>query len=253
MRISFSGLESPIAIMDKGITILQIKNNSLFARICQSLLSLKGEDAVEQYSVWDKEGREIAPAKAFIIVSNPFDLPWKHKDLMGSLYERFEHELLLDEELRQEIQDMSVSLESSVQKIGFQLNADYRFALKWNISNYLKAFSYGVEISDSTSLFDNLISFIDFGADMSIDKVILFINLKTFLTKNELMMLQERLIFHGISAFLLENYDSPFYLDCEKKYIVDQDFVEYVFENKSECTSSTQGGICSIGFGAVTF
>lgn len=253
MRLSFVGLESPIDIMDKGITVLQIKNNSLFARICQSLLSLKGNDAIEQYSIWDKDGCEVAPAKAFIIVSNPFDLPWKHKDLMGRLYERFEKELLFDEGLRQEIQDEGISLESSIQKISFQLNADYQFALKWNISSYLKAFSYGVEISDSALLLDNLISFIDFGADMTIDKAILFINLKTFLTKNELIMLQERLIFHGISALLLENYDSPFYLDCEKKYIVDQDFVEYVFENQSDCASSAQGGICSIGFGAVTF
>ncbi len=253
MRITFSGFDTPVDLADRGVTILQIKNEALFARVCESLLSMKGEKALEPYSVWDADGCEIASSNAFITITNPFSLPWKHKSLMGELYSRLEKEFLFDEDLRQEIQELASKLESSIHSLEFQLNANYAFGVEWNLSNYLKTFSYGIEVSDSASLLDKLIDFVDFGADMVIDKVIIFMNLKTFLTKNDLLKFQERVFFHGIQVLLLESYDSPFYRDCERKYTVDQDFVEYVFTGESECLSSPQGRICSNGFGAVTF
>ncbi len=251
MRIAFSGLDRPIDVADRGITMLQIESESLFARVCDSLISLKGEKAIEPYTVWTEEGGEVNPSGAFMVVVNPFDLPWKHKCMMGGLYSKLENELLIDDELRQEMIELGLALESSAHKLGFQLNANYRFGVEWNLSSYLKAFSYEVEVFDTASLLEKLISFIDLGADMSIDRVIVFINLKTFLAKNELTELQDRLFFHGIRALLLERYSSSWDEECVRKYLVDRDFVEYVFKGRSDCPSSSQGRICSNGFGAV--
>lgn len=253
MKIAFSNLGSFIDIKQKGITILRIENEALFTRICQSIISMKCENAIEPYTVWIDDACEINPMNAFIVIVNPFDLPWKNKSLMGGIHGRMEKELLCNEDLRKEIQDLGVQLESTVHKLDFQFNANYGFKIEWNLGSYLKAFSYEVDLSDTLSLLDNLISFVDLAADMSIDKVFVFINLKTFLTKSELIELQERLFFHKIGALLLENQYSPAYKECEQEYVVDRDFVEYVFNNKSDCTSSTQRGICSNGFGAVTF
>lgn len=253
MRISFTGFDAPIDLADRGITILQVMNESLYARVCASLLSAKGEKAIEPYSIWGDDGCELNPVNAFIVVPDPFSLPWKHRSLMGGLYAKFESELHVDEELRHEIQQQGLELEASIHKLGLQLNADYRFGVEWNIGSYLKAFSYEIDISETSALLDNLISFIDLGADMAIDKVMVFMNLKTFLTKNDMIKIQERLFFHGMKALLLEGSSSQLYDDCEQKYMIDRDFVEYVFTGKSECLSSSQGGICSNGFGAVTF
>lgn len=252
MRISFEGFENPVDIAQRGITALHIESKAVFARVCNSLITLKGANAVERYSIWDDDGCEINPANAFMVIVNPFDLPWKHKNMMGALYSKLEGELLIDEELRQELQCLGSSMESTVHKLGLQLNANYGFGVEWNLSSYLKAFSYEVELFDTASLFDNLISFIDLGADMAIDKVFVFINLKTFLTKNELIGLNERLFFLNLRALLIENHQSKCYKDCEKKYTIDRDFVEYVFDRRSESPSSSQGRICSNGFGAVT-
>ena len=52
MRIVFSGLDKPIDVADRGITILQIESESLFARVCDSLVSFKGEKAIEPYTIW---------------------------------------------------------------------------------------------------------------------------------------------------------------------------------------------------------
>ena len=253
MRISFTGLDTPIDLAEKGITILQIMNESLYARVCASLLSTKGEEAIEPYSVWDDDGCEVNPIYAFIIAPNPFDLPWKHRSLIGRLYSRLEDELICDEEARYEMQELGLALEASVHKLGLQFNADYKFGVEWSLSSYLKAFSYGIDISETAMLLDNLISFIDLGADMAIDKALVFMNLKTFLTKSDMTKVQERLFFHGMKALLLEGSCTRLDDDCEQKYIVDRDFVEYVFTEKSGCSSSTQGRIYSNGFGAVTF
>lgn len=252
MRIAFSGLDGPVDIADRGVTVLQIESEPLFARVCDSVVSLQGEKAIEPYSVWDENGVEVSPAGAFVVVSNPLDLPWKHKSLMGSLCSKLEKELLIDEDLRQEMHELGVALESSVHKLGFQMNANYGFRVEWNLSSYLKAFSFEVEVFESASLLEKLISFIDLGADMSIDKVIVFMNLKTFLAQNELIRLNERLFFHGIRALLLEGSSSACSEGYERKYLVDRDFVEYVFEGRSGRPSSSQGRICSNGFGAVT-
>ena len=131
MRITFSGLDRPIDVVERGITMLQIENESLFARVCDSLISLKGDKAIESYTIWNEDGDEISPNNAFLVVLNPFDLPWKHKCLMGGLYSKLENELLIDDELRQEMSDLGLALEGSAHKLGFQLNANYRFGVEW--------------------------------------------------------------------------------------------------------------------------
>lgn len=251
MKISFTGLENQIVLAEKGITVLQIKNEALYSRVCGSLITLQGENALEPYSLWEND-REVSSSRAFIVVPNPFELPWKHKCLMGALYPTLEKELLIDRDLQQEMSELGSLLESSIHKLGFQMNANYRFGLEWNFSSYLKAFSFEVEVFEDASLLEKLIGFIDFCADMAADKVIVFINLRTFLTETELIEFQNRLFFHGISVLLLENTSSLCSESYVRKYLIDQDFVEHIIEGKSDCLSSVQGRICSNGFGAVT-
>lgn len=253
MKIIFSGLDIPVEICERGMTILQVKNETLFARICQSLLSLKGDMAIEPYSIWDDEGCEIKATRALLVIANPFELPWRHKDLMGCLPGRLEQELLVDEEMRLRIQELGLALASTVHELGFQFNSNYRFGVEWNLSSYLKAFSYEVEVSDTAPLLDNLLSFIDLGADMGIDKVFVFINLRMFLTKNDMNALQQRLFFHEMSALLLEGNLIDLQIDHVRKYMVDREFVEFTFDGQSVYPSSSQGRFCSNGFGAVTF
>lgn len=83
MKICFAGLESQIVLSGEYVSVLQINNKMLFCRICQSLLSCKGSKAIEPYSVWEKD-EEVAPAKAFIAVRDPFALPLGHRSLSES-------------------------------------------------------------------------------------------------------------------------------------------------------------------------
>lgn len=253
MRITFAGMDAPVEVRERGATILRVLNQRLYARVCESLVSQKGEGAVEPYSVWDDDGCEVGPANALLVVANPFDLPWKHRSMVGGLYSSLEAGLLEDEDMRRELQGFRVALESSVHKLGFQLNADYGFAVEWSLGSYLKAFSYEVDLTGASTLLDKLICFADFVADVMVGKVLVFVNLGTFLTENDLLRLNDRLFFHGISALLLENRGFGLDAGNVREYVVERDFVEYILTGRSECPSSSQGGFRSNGFGAVAF
>lgn len=253
MKLSFAGLDHSIAFNAKHVVVVQISSKALFARICQSLLSGKGESAVEPYSIWDDEGQEVTSSKAFIPIINPFDLPWKHKSLMGMIPKQIEGILLQDENQRTELQALGSELESAIARIGFQLNADYAFKIEWMLGNHLKAFGFDIDVPEGASLLDNLIQLIDLAADANINETLLFVNLKTFLLKTELIELYSRLNFREIKAILLENQEAEASGEFEQKVVIDRDFIEYQVVGRLEDPSLSQGRICSNGFGAVTF
>lgn len=253
MRISFVGFEHPIDMTSSCVHVLQIANEALFARVVESLLSGRGARAIEPYTLWGDDGEELQPSVALITIANPFELPWRHKSLMGMLNSRIEDMLLIDEDMRFQLQELNAELCSCVNKMGFQLNADYGFKVEWRLSQYLKAFSYGIDLAGSTSLLDSLIQFIDMSADMAIKEALVFVNLKTFLTINELDDLYDRVFLRGIRILLLENHESRVHHAIERKMVVDQHFIEYEVKPWSEYPSPSQRRICPNGFGAVTF
>lgn len=253
MMISFSGFEHPIDMCDSHVLALHIANQTLFARVAAALLSDQGEQTSEPYTLWGDDGKELRAGNVFLPIANPLDLPWKHKRLLGALYSRFEEALLVDEDLRLRMQELHLGMMSCVNQIGFQFNAEYDFSVEWELRHYLKAFDYGVGSREASSLLDNLIQFVDLAADVACDMVLLFVNLKTFLGKNDLLELYERMVFREIRAILVENQNSPFYNEFERKVIVDQHFIEYEVTNQLESTPLPQKRICFNGFGAVTF
>lgn len=253
MIISFSGFDHPITCDDVGVSVVQISNKAMFARICQSLVSGRGEEAVEPYSVWKEDGTEILSSRAFLPVIDAFNLPWKHKSLSGGLYKQFEKHLLMDEDDRRRVQQLNEQLKSAVTQIGFQYHGEYGFGIEWSLQRYLNAFGFGVELSPSASLFDNLISFIELTADVGLSETLLFVNLKTFFTEKELLEVYKKMVFYGINALLLENHDAVMFNEFERKTVIDQHFLQYEVVCQSESPSSSQGRICSNGFGAVTY
>lgn len=253
MKMCFSGFDNPIVIERGRVSTLHIANQTLFSRICHSLLSARGEDALEPYTIWGDNDEQLTPSAAFIPIADPFDLPIKHRSLGGKISARLYDEILFDERARTELQAINAKLNSSISSLSMQFNADYAFALEWDLSRYLKAFDFGIDLSEDAPLLDNLIDFVDLGADMAIDEVLLFVNLKTFLTKNDLKLFFDRIFFHGLRVLLLENQYSQVYNEFERKIVVDQHFIEYNAVSRSACSPSTQGRICSNGFGAVAF
>ena len=252
MRLVFEGFDNALDIVPGRVAVLALENQKLFSRVCESLLSGLGSEAVEPYGLW--EGNEkLNQKQAFIPVLSPLELPWKHRVLGARLHKVIEQLLMEDDEARARLDTLALRLASSTTSLAFQLHGSYGFKVEWALADYLKAFGFGVEIEDGNSLFDKLIQFIDFAADMQLREVLLFINLETFLSKNEMEEFDKHVFFQELSVLLLEQRSYDQVCDNESKVHVDQHFLEYATAFQSDGTSSSQRGFCSNGFGAVTF
>lgn len=144
---------------------------------------------------------------------------------MGVLQQRFESLLIEDHGMREELESLGRDVASRVALLGFNLSADYSFKLEWGLPHYLKAFGFDVDHED-LSLFDSLIMFIKFAADMQFGRVLVFVNLKTFLADNQLELLYQQAVFSGIRVLLLENAEDCRSFVLERKRVIDQRFLE---------------------------
>lgn len=228
MKLSFSGLENTLDITPGRISILQVESISLFARVCQSLFVTTEEDRLESFTVWDDKGKEIASKNAFLPVVNPFDLPWRDRGLLTALYNQLDSLMKEDDVVRQEIEVAHQQLEHLVKGLSFQLNSHYSFGIEWDLSQALKAYSFGIDRSESVTLFDNLIRFIEFLHDICYRKTLVFVNIEKFLTKSELLELETQLFFHNIAALFLVQGADGIELTNSRKLVVDQEFLEYL-------------------------
>lgn len=226
MKLLFSGFEEAIEIDQQRVALLEVENKVLFSRICQSLLSELGETSLEPYSLWSDTDVKMKPVDSFLLVMNPFDLPWQHKALAGKLYARLEKILLEDEEARREIEGLCQQLSSRVLSLGFQLQSDYAFAIEWEMRKYLRSFGFGVDANIENRLLDNLIKFLALAADVSFDKVLVFVNIKAFLTEKELKEFYSQVVFFNLKVLLLESQNDVTRFEQERKMLIDQHFLE---------------------------
>lgn len=224
MRLSFSGLERPIDIVAGRPYVLEVENQALFTRLCQSLRGGEGRYASEPYTVWNEEA-ELRPEAAMLFVDSPLDLPWDDRALMGEVTKLFERLLLDDEELRGEIDAAAQGIASKILSLGMDLNADYCFGIEWDVRRFAKTFGFGIDRAQKT-LLDSLIDFLSLTLDANCQKVLVFVNLKTFLTKNELKELYRHAFFSKTSLLLLENRRDKADYEYEQKRTVDLHFLE---------------------------
>lgn len=226
MKLVFSGLEHPVVIERGAIKNLEVENCHLFAGLCKSLMSGRG-DEIEPYSVWDDEGKEIMPSNAMLVVSDPLKLPWDGKDLSGRLLDKMESLFMEDEEVIQSFEEYGSYLASTILQVSHQLGSDYRFAVEWGIKQYLKSFGFAVDRCETDSYLESLMKFLDFASDMGFEKLLVFINLKTFLEKTEYESFLKHAVFLNFHVLLLENKRDYLKYQLEDKTIIDQHFLEY--------------------------
>lgn len=227
MKISFAGMDRPIEVTQSASSVLEVENTVLHGRICQSLISGMGQQAIEPYTLWDENENELHAASGFLPVANPFGLPWDDRSLQAGWYDRIGEIYLEDDDARYEVESLNTRMNSRISELSFQLHAEYSFAIEWDLVRQIKALGFGVQRSASDSLLDNLIQFISWTADARCSKTLLFVNLKTFLSKSDLIELYEQAFFLGSALLLLENKRDDTSYEREVKTRIDQHFIEY--------------------------
>lgn len=226
MRLAFDGLEGVVDFTPGHVSVLQIANSSLFARIARSLDSLEGSFAMEPYTLWSGD-REEKPSSSLLVVSDPLHLPWDDRTLIGEVLKRIEREFLEDEDLRRVVEKLDSSLAERLMELGFGMNSDYGFELEWDLKRYLKFRGFGAGERSDASFLDNLINFLSLALDAGCNKVIAFVNLKSFLTKNEVERFYDYVFYSKLNVLLLENAPDANKYEYESKTVVDLLFLEH--------------------------
>ena len=226
MKLCFSGFGSPLLVDDAAVSVLEVQNRALFARVCGSLVSGLGVDAVEPYSLWGDDDVEMKAGAQFLVVASPLELPWDDKALSGGLAARFEHMAFEDEGVRHDIEDAFALLRSRLSQVALGFDSDYAFGVDWELKRYLRTYGFGVELADDEPLIDKLIKFLMLAKDASLKKALLFVNLKLFLAETELERFFEQAFFSRLSVLLIENTCDGSCHSRERKYTIDQDLLE---------------------------
>ncbi|WP_281655430.1 type II-A CRISPR-associated protein Csn2 [Eggerthella sinensis] len=225
MKLYVAGFHEPLVLDNEAVTVLEIHNRTLFARICQSLESELDDEALEPYALWDGEDRRSSRNR-FLFVFNPFDLPWSEKALIGEVFERVEAIFLNEDDARQEIESVGRSLSDKVASLGLRLRSDYAFEVQWELRKYLKAFDFGVEMDPSDPLLENLIKFLRFASDAAFERQLVFVNLKNFLPPDEVQEFYRQAVFSELNVLLLENAPDDASYEYERKMSIDKDLLQ---------------------------
>lgn len=251
MMIRFSGFSDAVEVDARKVSVLEIHNRTLFARVYSALNSQRGVEAVEPYSLWEGEEQRDS-AGWFISIQNPCDLPWGHRLLEGALGARLTALVHEDDAVRLMLEERFKALQEDIGKVALQLQSDYAFDLEWDMKRYLKTFGFGVDIVDDEPLFEKQIKFLKTAQDVGLKNVLLFVNLKLFFDKKAIEEIYNQAIFSGLRLLLLETVPDDRLFSGERKYIIDQDLLELWPSEPADSSVSWQEGICSNGFGAVT-
>lgn len=252
MKMVFEGFSAPIQIGRDAVATLEVHDKVLFSRVCQSLLSERGEEAVEPYLVFDEKGESRSARNAFLFVLSPFDLPWEDRRLLGKVHDRVEGMILSEDAIRQEVELAARDLAERIESLGLLLRSDYELGLEWDVGKYLKSFDFGIARDQDDGLIDNLSKFLRLASDACFEKVLTFVHLKNYLTFEDIETFCEEAIFSGIQVLLLESTPDISKHQNERKVTIEQDFLQTQSATPARCPSSSQGRSCPVGFGAVT-
>lgn len=226
MMLCFDGFGSPVEIASGRASSLTIESRVLFARVCQSLSSKMGADAMEPYTLWFDHDTEMRPTSSIEYVADPFDLPWGEKALAGRLDERIERIVFEDEAARMRLEAAARDIEEIANAASLQLSSDYAFGIEWDLRRYLHSFGFSVQKATNEPLLESLIRFCHYVEDARYSGLLVLVNLRFFLSENEMKAFLEQVFFSNLYVLILNAGVESDIFPKEKKYVIDQHLLE---------------------------
>lgn len=225
MKLVFENADFVFEFGQGSPVSIDVHSQKLFSRLAASLCF--DSDIVPEKHICLQENKEVSFVKNSICVLNPLDLPFKNSSLLNALYKKIDCQIRRDDEYLLELQDLQNRLRSFYHEITIDYYSDYHFDVELDIKKYLKSFGYANYFDLDSSLFDNIMKFLDFCADVCPEKVIFFVNLKNFLAKREYFELCNYIFYLKIPVLTLNSGLELYNVDNDVNYAVDHDFFVY--------------------------
>lgn len=227
MILQFLRLGAGIELSKDSVSVMEIQSPGLYARVCQSLLSGEGEQAVEPYCLWDDDGGKANPKKSLLVLNSLPDLPYDSRPLLTKLFGHVARELETSPDVLEEVSANGNRIIAAIEDSLGGLAGEYAFTIDWSIEAFLKAFGFTLAHAEGESFVDSCIKFLGMCIDIGLDMSVVMIGGKSFFELCELQQLYDSSVFLGVSLLFVERYHDENTFNHEQKTIVDQDFLVY--------------------------
>lgn len=221
MIIDIDYLENQILMLDDYIINLEVENKKYFYRLVKDFYDLSSGNEIDAIKFF-VNGKEENITEKVSIFTNYFVFDEKkyslsiNKYLINAINEQ-DKELLI-----KEYHQLVKKYNNVIDKVDLPVTIDYDIGIE-KIIKLIK-----VDINFTNELLNNLLIILDIERELSINKILIFVNLKQYLTKEELNELYKYSLYTNVKIILIDSQSYGICQNYEKKYIIDENLVEFV-------------------------
>lgn len=226
MKLVFQGFEHNMILNRGAINVLRIEDRSLYARCCLSISQGFADGVPEPASFYDDNGRELKPKDCLTFAGDLLSLDLNGREISAKATKKIVQMLIDKQEITTRMESQNYAIEDLFAESFLQLSGDYVFNVDWDVGKYLKAFGFGVDASDSVSLYQKACHYLRIAADLFPDNVIVFINLNTFLSEDEYYSFCRCAAAEELIILSCEVGNSSDFLDLENGIFIDADYLD---------------------------
>ena len=225
MICRIKGFELEILIEEGRLPVLIVLDRPIFRSIVNSFYDNINGNSNNDVLIEDNNKKIINYSKELICIDEFFNIDFKSREIITSLFKEIEKSINVDVEAKNKI-------ESEVKKLGkllYQYTDEIDFEISFNqeisILNILKLYNFQIDVFELDGALDKLLTLINIYADFKISNVMVFVNLKSYFNINEIKEIYKSLIYKKVKYLCIETqfYDK---IDGEEIYIIDEDLYE---------------------------
>lgn len=225
MRLMFLRLGCSLNLDRDTVATLQVEDRLLFSRIVSSLLSEKGQHAIEPYLLKNDEGKSISPRNGLHIFNSLPTPSALDRSLQTKLFRKVGLQIESESATYLRLVDLIGEVNMLIEEAANGLQGDYCLTKEWDVETYLKGYGFSLVPREEHSLLENCMHLFGLYADLEPDVPIVMVNAKSFFSAEELDELFEGAIFCGIQLLLLESWSDSQNHVLERKTVIDQHFL----------------------------
>lgn len=228
MKISIFSLENVLNFDESNIQVLEIERPSLFRSVVYSFNQLQnGEVGTEQIVLEDKDEILEIP-KHTMMIFDVFNFDFNRSLILKNLYGLIEQDIIMDEDLKSQIQDIALRLNALVAETTLEYNFSLAYKNVISISEMLKLIRLKFNINEYTDPTDNIHAIMEIVSSLKICKILVLVNCKCYFDEVEIQELYKSAIYKKINLLLLEPNHNPRIIKYEKKLYIDGNYDEYI-------------------------
>jgi CRISPR type II-A-associated protein Csn2 len=171
--------------------------------------------------VFDGEKEESLNKKAYF-VSNYFEYNIRSKQILTRVFRLLEDNINLNHELKSQFLNKTNEMIMILDEALKDINIDFIWEEEISIFEFFKALGLKVNISDTDSIYQKLLSFLDVVSELQLYKLIIFPNIKLFFSEKQLEEIFKYALYRRIKVLCLDSAEHKKLYSNEIKIIVDE-------------------------------